>query len=136
MSSKPSPEDRRATLDSERSINEQYKRHMEALIEREPEVLKQIIVNPFKALTEGNSLGIIFFAILMGIALILIGDKGRACIDVIGGANAAIMIQKLIGLPCPCAACAYALLIKKSMFVLSLFFGVADYGTGERDMGA
>ena len=54
--------------------------------------LKRIITNPFSALATANSLGIIFFAILMGIALILIGDKGRACIDVIGGANAAIMM--------------------------------------------
>lgn len=56
---------------------------------------KKIIENPFKALATANSLGIIFFAILLGIALMLIGEQGRPVVDLIHGANAAIM--KLTG---------------------------------------
>jgi len=54
--------------------------------------LTQIIQNPFQALSTGNSLGIIFFAILMGIALILLGPHGEPVIPVIQGINAAIML--------------------------------------------
>ena len=54
--------------------------------------LKQVIVNPFKALADGNSLGIIFFAILLGIALILLKKQARPVVEVITGANAAIMM--------------------------------------------
>jgi len=54
--------------------------------------LRQIIVNPFQALSTGNSLGIIFFAILMGIALIMLGDKGAAVLPIIEGINHGIMM--------------------------------------------
>ena len=54
--------------------------------------LKQVISNPFLALTTSNSLGIIFFAILLGIALILLKEQARPMIDVITSANAAIMM--------------------------------------------
>jgi len=57
--------------------------------------LEKIITNPFKSLAEGQSLGIIFFAILLGIALIVIGSTARPVIPVIQGLNAAIM--KLTG---------------------------------------
>jgi Na+/H+-dicarboxylate symporter len=53
--------------------------------------LRQIIMNPFKALSTMNSLGIIFFAILLGIALIMIGERGAPVVSVIVGMNAAIM---------------------------------------------
>ncbi|MHC4164019.1 MAG: dicarboxylate/amino acid:cation symporter [Planctomycetota bacterium] len=54
--------------------------------------LKRVIMNPFQALSTANSLGIIFFAILLGIALILVGEKARPVLPVIGGINAAIMM--------------------------------------------
>jgi proton glutamate symport protein len=57
--------------------------------------LKKIIINPFEALADSQSLGIIFFAILLGIALIAIGPPGKPVIPVIHGINAAIM--KLTG---------------------------------------
>ncbi len=57
--------------------------------------LEKIIMNPFKALAESQSLGIIFFAILLGIALIVIGPPGKPVLPVISGINAAIM--KLTG---------------------------------------
>lgn len=44
MSTRPNEVKRKAVLDAERSVNEQYRRHMEELLEREPEVLKQIVV--------------------------------------------------------------------------------------------
>ncbi|MHC4954739.1 MAG: dicarboxylate/amino acid:cation symporter [Planctomycetota bacterium] len=54
--------------------------------------LKRIIENPFLALTESNSLGIIFFAILFGIALIMLHERAQPVVAVIGGVNAAIMM--------------------------------------------
>ncbi len=53
--------------------------------------LETIIMNPFQALAEGQSLGIIFFAILLGIALIVVGAAGEPVLPVIHGINAAIM---------------------------------------------
>ena len=53
--------------------------------------VKSVIQNPFKALSTANSLGIIFFAILMGIALIMSKDLAAPVIPVIRGVNAAIM---------------------------------------------
>jgi len=50
-----------------------------------------IITNPFRALAESKSLGIIFFAILLGIALIVVAPTGNAVIPVIHGLNSAIM---------------------------------------------
>ncbi|MCP4708593.1 MAG: dicarboxylate/amino acid:cation symporter [Planctomycetes bacterium] len=53
--------------------------------------LESIIENPFKALAESHSLGIIFFAILLGIALVMIGEVGAPVLPVLNGLNAAIM---------------------------------------------
>ncbi|MHC4847766.1 MAG: dicarboxylate/amino acid:cation symporter, partial [Planctomycetota bacterium] len=54
--------------------------------------LTRVISNPFHALTYANSLGIIFFAVLLGIALIMIGERGKPVIAVVDGANAAMMM--------------------------------------------
>ena len=53
--------------------------------------LEKIVMNPFQALTDSQSLGIIFFAILLGVALIIIGPAGGQVLPVIHGINAAIM---------------------------------------------
>ncbi len=53
--------------------------------------IEKIVVNPFKALADGQTLGVIFFAVLLGAALIAIGDLGKPVVDLIEGANAAIM---------------------------------------------
>jgi len=53
--------------------------------------LEKIIMNPFRSLTEGQSLGIIFFAILLGIALIVVGPVAQPVIPIIQGLNAAFM---------------------------------------------
>jgi len=55
------------------------------------ENLERVIENPFRALAEGNSLGIIFFALLLGIALMAIGSLAAPVKPVIEGVNAAIM---------------------------------------------
>jgi len=54
--------------------------------------LTRVISNPFSALATANSLGIIFFAILLGIALILVGGKAAPVVAVIDGLNSAIMM--------------------------------------------
>ena len=53
--------------------------------------LEKIIMNPFQSLAEAQSLGIIFFAILLGVALIMVGPAGKGVLPVIHGINAAIM---------------------------------------------
>lgn len=53
--------------------------------------LEKIIMNPFSALANSQSLGIIFFAILLGVALIVIGPSGKAVLPMIHSLNAAIM---------------------------------------------
>lgn len=55
------------------------------------ENLRQIITNPFDALASANSLGIIFFAILFGVALMFIGEKARPVVAAIDGCNAAML---------------------------------------------
>jgi len=53
--------------------------------------LRRVIMNPFRALSTSNSLGIIFFALLLGIALIVVGEAARPVLPVIEGINAGIM---------------------------------------------
>jgi len=57
--------------------------------------LEEVIQNPFFSLTNAKSLGIIFFAILLGIALVATGEQAKPVAPVIDGVNAAIM--KLTG---------------------------------------
>ncbi|MGH7163061.1 MAG: dicarboxylate/amino acid:cation symporter [Planctomycetota bacterium] len=52
--------------------------------------LRQIVMNPFEALATANSLGIIFFALLLGVALILVGPRAQPVVAVIDGINAAM----------------------------------------------
>jgi Na+/H+-dicarboxylate symporter len=55
------------------------------------ENLQQIIANPFHALATANSLGIIFFAILLGVALIAAGEAARPVLPVIEALNGAML---------------------------------------------
>ena len=55
------------------------------------ENLERVIQNPFLALAERNSLGIIFFALLLGVALTVIGVKAAPVIPVVQGISEAIM---------------------------------------------
>ncbi len=47
--------------------------------------------NILKAAVDGNTLGVIVFAVVAGLALVLAGPKGRPVIDVMEGASAALM---------------------------------------------
>jgi proton glutamate symport protein len=53
--------------------------------------LKEIIVNPFDALSNARSLGIIFFAMLLGAALLAVGEGARPAIAVIEACNGAML---------------------------------------------
>jgi Na+/H+-dicarboxylate symporter len=55
------------------------------------ENLRQIVTNPFDALANANSLGIIFFALVFGVALMFVGEKARPVIAAIDGCNAAML---------------------------------------------
>ena len=49
------------------------------------------IRNPFKALAEGNVLGIILFTLLLGGGLVAIGEAGKSTIEVVKGLDKAVM---------------------------------------------
>jgi Na+/H+-dicarboxylate symporter len=53
--------------------------------------VREIIVNPFDALSNARSLGIIFFAMLLGAALLAVGERGRPAIAVIDACNEAML---------------------------------------------
>jgi Na+/H+-dicarboxylate symporter len=44
------------------------------------DLLRPLLMNPFRALAESNSLGIIFFALLLGIACTAVGEKGAGSV--------------------------------------------------------
>ncbi len=50
-------------------------------------LIKKMLVNPFQALSEGNAIGIIFFALLFGAFATVIGPKGEPIIRFMGGFN-------------------------------------------------
>ncbi len=66
-------EEKRAYIEesSSRSAGEIFKQ----------DIVQRILRNPFKSLVEGNSLGIISFAILIGLACVLIGEPARPVAD-------------------------------------------------------
>ena len=56
------------------------------------DLLQQLLMNPFQALVERNSLGIIFFSLLLGIACIVVGGQvAGSVIAFFQGLNAVIM---------------------------------------------
>ena len=55
------------------------------------DIVKPLVTNPFRSLAEGNSLGIIFFALLIGLALVVVGEPGRPMVEFFQAGNAAIM---------------------------------------------
>jgi len=57
------------------------------------DIVRPILTNPFQSLAASppNSLGIIFFALLLGIACTFVGDRARPVIDFFHGLNAVIM---------------------------------------------
>ena len=55
------------------------------------DILKEAIQNPFAALASASSLGIIFFAILLGLACIAVGEAATPVVAFFQGLNAVIM---------------------------------------------
>ncbi|MCY6485823.1 dicarboxylate/amino acid:cation symporter [Clostridium aestuarii] len=58
--------------------------------------VKMVPVNPIKSMVEGNMLQIIFFAILFGLGITIIGKKAEPLLNVINQANEVLL--KIIGL--------------------------------------
>ena len=58
-------------------------------------VVSGAIANPIQALAQGRILPIVFFAVLLGLALLQSGERARPLVDVLGAANDAVM--KMIG---------------------------------------
>ncbi len=58
-------------------------------------ILKSALSNPIRALAEGQILPVVTFAVLLGLALLQLGERARPLVDVLGAANAAVM--QLIG---------------------------------------
>lgn len=55
------------------------------------EMVTTALQNPFAALAQGDVLSIIFFALIFGLALVAIGEKGKPVLVVFGGANDAML---------------------------------------------
>ncbi|MFV1959824.1 MAG: dicarboxylate/amino acid:cation symporter [Planctomycetota bacterium] len=55
------------------------------------DIVQPMLSNPFLALGETRSLGIIFFAILFGLACLAVGEGAKPVVDFFQGANAIIM---------------------------------------------
>lgn len=55
------------------------------------DIVQPLLTNPFRSLAEMNSLGIIFFAILVGLACLAAGSKAQPVVAFFHGANAVMM---------------------------------------------
>jgi Na+/H+-dicarboxylate symporter len=54
-------------------------------------MIKDMFMNPVSALAQGRILPIVAFAVLLGLALVQIGERGRPLVEVIAAGNAAVM---------------------------------------------
>ncbi|MCH7871877.1 MAG: dicarboxylate/amino acid:cation symporter [Planctomycetes bacterium] len=55
------------------------------------DLIKPILMNPFEALSTRNSLGIIFFALMLGVACTVVGERAKSVVSFFHGLNAVIM---------------------------------------------
>ena len=55
------------------------------------DIVRPMIANPFASLTTRNSLGIIFFAIVLALACMAVGEPARPLIDLFQAANHVVM---------------------------------------------
>ncbi len=62
-----------------------------ALSESLARIVSSAISNPVEALAEGRILPIVAFAVMLGLALLQLGERARPLVDVLGAANAAVM---------------------------------------------
>ena len=76
-------------------------------------VIKPMLTNPFYSLANSKSLGIIFFAALLGVAIVVVGGKARAVADFFVGFNDVIIwiTTKLMSLAPFCVMCLVASLV-------------------------
>jgi solute carrier family 1 (high affinity glutamate transporter) protein 1 len=56
------------------------------------DIVRPMLTNPFRSLTERNSLGIIFWALLLGLACIAVGAAGKPVVDFFQGANEVMLL--------------------------------------------
>lgn len=54
-------------------------------------ILRTALSNPIRALAEGQILPIVTFAVMLGLALLRLGERARPLVEVLGVANAAVM---------------------------------------------
>lgn len=85
--------------------------------------LSQVLINivpsnPINAMSQGEMLSIIFFAILLGISLLMVGKKARSVIEFIEVLNEVMM--KMVGLVMVLAPYAVFALIAKAMAELGM----------------
>lgn len=76
-------------------------------------VIKPMLTNPFTSLAKGKSLGIISFALLLGIAIVVVGGRARVVADFFLGFNEVIIwiTTKLMALAPFCVLCLVAGLV-------------------------
>ena len=89
--------------------------------------LDMIPTNPIKAMVEGNMLQVIVFAVIIGFALNLIGEKGDPLVKLFNSANDCIMkVVDLVMTLAPIGVCA---LITKTVFSVGFesLFGIAKF---------
>ncbi|MCK6471997.1 MAG: dicarboxylate/amino acid:cation symporter [Planctomycetes bacterium] len=55
------------------------------------QVVEPVLANPFQSLVDMNSLGIIFFSIVMGLACLAVGDRARPVAEFFQGMNEVMM---------------------------------------------
>lgn len=55
------------------------------------DIVQPLFMNPFASLTTSNSLGIIFFALLLGIACTVVGEPAKPVVTFFHGLNAVVM---------------------------------------------
>ena len=55
------------------------------------DIIKPLLTNPFEALSKRISLGIIFFALLFGVACMAVGEQAKPIVEMFHAGNAAIM---------------------------------------------
>ncbi len=54
-------------------------------------IVKSALANPIRALADGQILPVVGFAVMLGLALLKLGDRVRPLVEVLGAANAAVM---------------------------------------------
>ena len=76
-------------------------------------VVKPMLTNPFYSLANGKSLGIIFFAVLLGVAIVVVGGQARVVADFFVGFNEVIIwiTTKLMAFAPFCVMCLVAGLV-------------------------